>query len=237
MKTTKIIPFALIALFISSCISFNGIQGNGNIVRENRNIQEEFDAISISSGLDARLITGESTEVIVETDENLQEIIITEVKDGVLKVYSKSNIWDRSTRIVYIKMPRIESISSQSGSNIKSEYPISASDLILSSSSGSIIDVELNANFIDADVSSGSSIILKGSVENIKADASSGSSLNGRALVTEQAELDVSSGASIRVDVSKFLKASASSGGSIRYSGSPSQISESSSSGGSISGS
>jgi len=97
--------------------------------------------------------------------------------------------------------------------------------------------VELNAKFVDADVSSGSSIILKGSTDQIKADASSGSSFNGRALTAEEAELDVSSGASMRVDVSKFLKASASSGGSIRYTGSPDQISESSSSGGSVSGS
>ena len=116
------------------------MQGNGNVVRENRNIQEDFDAISISTGISARLITGEASEVIVESDENLQEMIITEVEDGVLKVYSKGNIWGRSTRKVYIKMPRVESISSQSGSNVKSEYPISASDLMLSSSSGSRID-------------------------------------------------------------------------------------------------
>ncbi len=238
MKTIKSFSLiAFVALFVSSCISFNGMQGNGNVVRENRNIQEDFDAISISTGISARLITGEASEVIVESDENLQEMIITEVEDGVLKVYSKGNIWGRSTRKVYIKMPRVESISSQSGSNVKSEYPISASDLMLSSSSGSRIDVELNAKFVDADVSSGSSIILKGSADQIKADASSGSSINGRALTAEEAELDVSSGASIRVDVSKFLKASASSGGSIRYTGSPDQISESSSSGGSVSGS
>ena len=59
MKTIKSFSLiAFVALFVSSCISFNGMQGNGNVVRENRNIQEEFDAISISTGISARLITG-----------------------------------------------------------------------------------------------------------------------------------------------------------------------------------
>ena len=95
----------------------------------------------------------------------------------------------------------------------------------------------LNVSDLSCDTSSGSDARLKGTASHFVVNASSGSSIKAKELAVKTCDADVSSGASIKVNVSENLDANASSGGGIRYVGSPKDVDKNSSSGGSISGS
>lgn len=232
------ILFFVLLLSLGSCMTpFSGVKGNSNVVTETRDIDEKFNSVSAATGLKVKIVQSSSVEVIVEADENLMDIIKTEVKDGVLKIYSEKNIWSAKAKNIYVQMPEITSVAASSGSSVKSESLIKTGNFSVDTSSGSSVSLELSADAVRADASSGSTMRLSGKANSIMAEASSGSSIKSTDLSTNDASARVSSGASIKVHTTNKLKARASSGGGIRYSGNPEYVDRDSSSGGSISGS
>jgi hypothetical protein len=88
---TKIIIVVLTALFFSSChFDYNSLKGSGNITIENRTITEKFTRVEVSSAIELIIEQADQSEISVEADDNLQNTILTEVKNGTLIVSNKS---------------------------------------------------------------------------------------------------------------------------------------------------
>ena len=78
--------FVVMSIALSSCYidGWNrGISGNGNVVEEDRSVSG-FTGVHVSSGIDVYLSEGNDFEVIVEADENLMEVILTEKQGNIL---------------------------------------------------------------------------------------------------------------------------------------------------------
>lgn len=87
---------------------------------------------------------------------------------------------------------------------------------------------------LDVEVSSAGDLPLSGRAAIQDMEVSNAAGYDGSQLQSQEADLSVSSAGSVRVSVSKRVDARASSGGTIRYSGNPDKVRESSSSGGHI---
>lgn len=59
--------------------------GNGEIVEESRDVKEDFDVVSASEGIDVFVTQGSDFNISVEADENIIDLIGTDIKDGRLK--------------------------------------------------------------------------------------------------------------------------------------------------------
>jgi Putative auto-transporter adhesin, head GIN domain len=237
---TKIIVTTLLSLLFFSCnFDINlgpGEVGNGNVVEKTRTINEPYEAIKVSEGLDVYVTQSDEESIVVEADENLQELIIVEVVDNVLKIHTKKNIGRATSKKVMVSFKNISSVISTSGSYVNATNTITAENLKLESNSGSSMDLNVDANNVNSNASSGASIKLIGKTIKLKAEASSGSSIIANELITESSEANVSSGASITVNTTKKLIANANSGGHINYYGNPESVEQNKSmSGGSIS--
>lgn len=237
---TKIIVTTLLSLLFFSCnFDINlgpGEIGNGNVLEKTRTINEPYDAVKVSEGLEVYLTQSDKASIVVEADENLQELIIVEVVDNVLKIHAKKNIGRATSKKVMVNFKDISSIVSTSGSYINSTNTITGKNLELESSSGSHTDLNIDVNNISCNASSGASINLIGKTKNIEVEASSGSTIKASELVAESGRANVSSGANISVNTTKKLIANASSGGHISYYGNPESVEKNkSNSGGSIS--
>ena len=68
-----------------------GIDGNGNVIKKERDISS-FNAIDIGGAFEIEIRQGESVSLILETDENLHELIVTEVRSGTLEIYTKEDV-------------------------------------------------------------------------------------------------------------------------------------------------
>ncbi|SNZ00477.1 head GIN domain-containing protein [Flagellimonas pacifica] len=212
----------LFALFASSCnfdISFgDGKKGNGEVVEESRNVTEEFTVVSASEGLDVFVIQDQDFKISVEADENIIDLIGTDIRDGKLKIHAIENI-GRATKKVYVSLPEITALKSSSGADLIVQNAINSERIELDASSGSDLRIELMASEVSADASSGAGIKISGKADILYADASSGADIRARELMTKRCNADASSGADISVNVSESLVADASSGADIRYSG------------------
>ncbi len=214
---------------------FEGIIGNGNVVSNNRKITESFDTIESKTGITVILEQAPIHEVIVKTDENLQSILKTEVKQGVLEIYFDKNNISSDEKTVYVKMPNISKIRASSGSLVESSTSLKAENLELKTSSGSEMELKLNVKNLNCESSSGSEINATGKAQNVVTNSSSGSTINLKDLEMKMASCKSSSGSSTKINPSEILNADVSSGASIKYYSNPRQVTVDESSGGSVS--
>jgi len=240
MKTlTKITAILIILITTSSCFmeGITGIRGNGNVVSEDRKINSDFEAIKVQQGINLYITQGTITDLNVEADENILDLLLTEVKNGELKIYFEKNVYRAKARNVYLTTNEISKIRASSGASVKSENTLQLSNLDLDSSSGSSMKIHVNASEITSESSSGADIDIFGKTESFSARASSGSSIDADKLEAIDVHAKASSGASIDVNVTGNLTAKANSGGDIDFEGNPTHVNKDTSSGGSVSGS
>jgi uncharacterized protein YxeA len=236
MKSLRFLLIAIAALVMSctvNCQSGKTVHGNHNVTKSERTTGS-FTGIKVSSGVDVYLKQGDKESVTVEADENLHEYIITEVKGGILHVYTDANIRDAERERVYVTMKEISSIRTTSAGDIVGETPIKSDHLELSASSAGDISLEIYAREAEIDISSSGDITLTGEAEKMKADLSSAGDLKAYKLNVKEADLSVSSAGDADINVAEKLTARASSAGDINYMGDPKLIDVHTSSAGGI---
>ena len=234
----KIIVTTLLSLTLFSCnfdINMNpGVKGNGDVVIEERTTNEPYSAIKATEGLDVYLTQSDNESIIVEADENLQDLILTEVENGVLKIHTKQNIGSATSKKIKISFKNISSIISTSGSDVYSTNTISVENLELKSTSGSDMKLSVNTNVLNCKSTSGSDMRLSGTTTKLNAEATSGSDIKAADLMAKSSHVKATSGADITVNTSKELIAKASSGGDVKYYGNPEKVNKSDSPSGSV---
>lgn len=239
MKSTtkKLLALLFVSVLMSSCNvnMFNRVNGNRNVVTADRSTSQKFTKIKVSTGLDLYLSQGTKNKVTLEADENLHDIIITEVNDGVLKIYSEKNIWQAKARKVYLTVKNLEGLTATSGSDVYTEDILKVETIKVSATSGADIRIALDADTVETSATSGSDIRISGTANNHTSRANSGASIEAYKLISKNATVNVSSGADINIYASESINAKASSGGDIDFKGNPREINKKSSSGGSVS--
>ncbi len=234
MKTTKLL-FTL-ALSILTCI---GVANGNSDKTETRNVSN-FKGIKVSTGIDLYVTMGSTEEVKIVADDDIVDNIITEVKDGTLRIYMKqSKNWfnwnsGNQTRKAYVTVKELESIDASSGSDVKSENTLKGEDLKVYASSGSDVALDVYYKNVWVDTSSGSDAKLSGKVKTLNAEASSGSDIIAKDLESKICKISVSSGSDATVKVTGELYAKASSGADVIYYGNPSSKDINESSGGEV---
>ena len=105
MKSIKTLLLLVLVATISSCqfdVNLNHENGNGNVTKEERTVNQEFDKVRGSSGIDVYLTEGSENKIVVEADENLLEIIETNISNGKLTIKANKNIGRSKAKKVHV---------------------------------------------------------------------------------------------------------------------------------------
>jgi len=236
MKNIKELSLLLICLTITACVDAQfrrTVYGNGKVVTEERTPLQAT-GVRVSTGIDVYLSQGDKLNLVVEADENLHDYIITEVKNGILDVYTDANIRGAEKKRVYVTLKTINTVSTSSAGDIIGESPVETDNLKISASSAGDIKLEVYADNVDANISSSGDVTLTGEAGFMEADLSSAGDLNANNLKVKEADISVSSAGGADIYVTEKLTARASSAGSINYRGDPKNVNAHSSSAGGI---
>ncbi len=236
MKSLRSLTIAIAILSISACADGQfrkTVHGNGNVITKERKA-EYFAGVKVSTGIDVYLKQGDNESISVEADENIQEYILTEVRDGVLNVYTEINIRDEERKRVYVTMKEVKSVRTASAGDVIGETPVKSDRLVLSTSSAGDIKLEVYAKEIELDISSAGDMTLKGEADVLKADLSSAGDLNAYDLKVREADISASSAGNADINVSERITARASSAGDVNYKGDPKYVDAHSSSAGGV---
>lgn len=227
-------------------------------VSENRTVAD-FKEIHSSTGVSVYYTQSSTRSVKVESDNQEKlERIATEVKNGKLKIYVKSDRKKRNDSFkilkVYVSAPNVTEFEADSGSKITLENGVTSDskiDIEVSSgshisgnltakqieievSSGSAFKGEVKANSLDVEISSGSGVTLSGTADKLELDANSASNFKGEKFTVKTADINANSTSNVTITVTEKLKAKASSLAKINYSGNPKNVDVKSSSMGEV---
>jgi|SRR5690606_32867700 len=221
MTTLVRITIALIlTILFSSCgfdINFgSGIKGNGVVQEENRTVNGDFTAVSVSEGLDVYVTQGGEFKILVEADENVIDLIATDQKNGTLRIHTIQNI-GRATKKIYVTLPKITALEASSGADLITENTIDAETIDLNASSGADMEItDLRAEKVNAGSSSGADIKIGGEAKTLYSKASSGSEVKANGLIVGEGLANASGGARIKVTATVSCIAEASSRANIQ---------------------
>lgn len=194
-----------------------------------------YTGINAGQGIKVNIAMGDSEKVEVTAPDDIIGKLVTEVKSGTLFIHweRKTNI--KSTRLaeVNVTVKELQRIIASSGTTINADS-IQSHDFMVEASSGSQVNMTINAQSVKANSSSGSSIGISGKCQRTEFSASSGSSIKAKELESADGVATSSSGSSICINAAVTLQAKSSSGASIRYVGSPTITEITASSGGTI---
>ena len=228
MKSLKIILTLALFATLSSCnldISWGQVTGNGNVVTEERPVYDGFERVRGSAGLDVYLTEGNENKIVVEADENLLEIIETDVTNGRLHITTRKSIGRAKSKKVHVTYTKLVQVGASSGADVIGNSVLRGEEITLESSSGADLEIEVDARDVYAETSSGADLKVSGKATSLRASASSGSDLKARNLEVLTCNADASSGADITVNVKERLDGEASCGGDIKYYGNPEAVS------------
>ena len=240
LLTMKKLTFFAVAILLAlpSCIIDGwdqGISGNGKVVEEIRDL-DGFTGVKVSSGIDVYLSQGSSFEVKVEADENLHEVILTELEGKMLVVKTERvSIRNAKSKKVHVTLPKLKEIKISSAGDLVGQTPFNCDDLRLSISSAGDLSLEVEAQAIDLDISSSGDASISGTADEFNVDLSSAGDLSAYDLIAEKVDVNVSSAGDARVHATDEISMNASSAGNIYYSGDARVIHSQSSSAGNIS--
>lgn len=221
MKNLIVLSMAILLVFPSCIIDGwdQGISGNGRVVEDSRDISG-FTGVHVSSGIDVYLSQGSDFEVVVEADENLQDVILTEKSGNMLVVKTdRVNIRSAKSKKVHVTLPELTELKISSAGDLVGQTLFNCNDLDLSISSAGDLTLEVEADRIDLSISSSGDAQLSGSADEFNVNLSSAGDLNAFDLIAGKVDVDVSSAGDARVHATEEISMSATSAGNIYYRG------------------
>jgi Putative auto-transporter adhesin, head GIN domain len=193
-----------------------------------------FTGVKVGEAIDVYLKKGDKESVKVEVTGARVSNVLTEVSGSYLKIHMQDGRYKNRNVKVYVTYVSLEKIHASSASNVFSEGTIRANSMDISASSAASVEITIETGFASVDASSAGDLVLEGKARELALEVSSAGEVDAYALESEIVRANASSAGSAKISVSKELNAHASSGGSIRFRGSPAKTNTDSSSGGSV---
>jgi hypothetical protein len=191
---------------------------------EPRNVSG-FHAIEVSGGIDLFLSNGDEAVAISADNKEVRDRIVTEVKDGVLKIYFdwkkgfKFNLKGGRHMKAYVSFKTLDGLFASGGSDVKMEGTLKSPSLKINVSGGSDLSAKVDVGSLTLDQSGGSDVDLTGTVTDMKIEASGGSDFSGYNLVTDNCVIHASGASDVNITVNKEFYAEASGASDVNWKG------------------
>lgn len=219
MKTINLLLSLL--LFFASTVSadnffglFNrGVKGSGDIITVERDISE-FTRLKTTGSYDIEIKVGEKASLSITYDDNLIELIDTDVRGKTLEISSESSFRSRH--------------------NCRIDITVTALNEVRLSGSGDISIYNVDTDLLEINLSGSGNIYAEGKAEEVELSISGSGDIDTRDLIVHDAYVKVSGSGDIKVYADQMINARVSGSGDIAYYGEPDDVSKSVTGSGSI---
>jgi hypothetical protein len=232
----QVVTIFLVSLLGFSLLACRGIRGSGTIIEKEVPISM-VRSVSLSASGDVRIIIGDEEKLLISGDDNIIELLDTEVRDGHLEL---GRMRQRGTYIqssktieftVYVR--QIEALNLAGSGEINVENTVNAERFELTlSGSGNIIVQAIEAEHIEATITgSGDAVIRDGKVNFLNVGITGSGRFDGRGLAAISADVAISGSGDVYTRVEENLAASVTGSGDVEYWGRPTVSSQTTGSG------
>ena len=199
-----------------------------------------FSSVNVAGSFDVYITQGNTESVKVEADDEVIDKIITEVKGGVLKIYTKSSNgfnWNWSgekKRVVRVTAKDLTAINLTGSDDVYFKEGIRTQNLIVNLSGSGDITGKIDVKNLQSSLVGSGDISLNGRADNSVVKVSGSGDYSGRNLITTNTVVKVIGSGDASVNVSDKLDASVAGSGDVHYAGTAKNIATSKSGSGDI---
>ncbi len=137
------------------------VKGNGIIKTQERTLGD-FSEITLSCSVDLYLRQGNENKAVVKADENLLDMIETEISGNTLTIDIEGNISRSREMVVYITLKDLNKLMVNGSGNVKTESKIAGMDMeILINGSGDV-EMDLDMKNVNAAINGSGEMDLSG---------------------------------------------------------------------------
>lgn len=219
----------LVAIFVigkGSCHSGffhfgGGIKGSGPVQTQTRTVSD-FHGVSLDFAGTVEVTIGSEYFVEVSAQENILPVIKTEVKNGVLHIFSEENISSHQDLKVRITAPAFDRLSVGGSGVIRVMNAIQAENMEMNvGGSGDIFCAQADFGRLETNIGGSGTVELGGKVNDMESSISGSGDVKAKSLSVNKLEVSISGSGTVTADVITSLNASISGSGDVFYSGNP----------------
>ena len=222
----KILSFVLLMLTVTSCnnVFRQRISGNGSITTQTRSVSST-DKIKCSGNYDIALTQGSPASVKIETDENLQEYIVTENDGDELSIHTRNDVnVDPSKKTkIYITTDKLEEFTLTGNGTVNTQGKFSGSDhLDLSIAGSGNMHFNVNTPKVSSSISGTGDIYITGETKDSKIEVAGSGNYHADDLKSESVTVKIAGTGDAYVFADSTLDINIAGVGNVSYKGNPS---------------
>jgi hypothetical protein len=215
MKTLEKALSVGIILALTAIFPLGILAQDHDITIQERNVAS-FDAIEVGGAFTVILSQGDQQIVKVETDDDLQSRILTEVDDNVLKISIKG-MNNPGKLNVYVTVKELHSLNVSGAASVKGETKLTTDHLSIETSGAAKADLNIETPKLTTEVSGAADLKLAGSATEHTSEISGAGQLKALDLLTSKSTMDISGAAEGRITAKDEINAEVSGAGRLTY--------------------
>ncbi|GAB4091087.1 head GIN domain-containing protein [Flaviaesturariibacter terrae] len=209
-------------IFLSSCIFMGGhrVTGNGVHSSQNRSVGS-FDKVAVMGSMDVELAQGSAQGVRVETDENLQEYIETEVSGGTLHIRTREgyNLNEHAGLKVYVTAAEFRSLEVTGSGEVTSAGKLTGNGIDINITGSGNATLGLDMPQVKAGITGSGTVRLSGSTQTFDTRINGSGDVEAFGLLAENTKVDIAGSGDAQVFASKHLDIDIAGSGDVTYKG------------------
>jgi hypothetical protein len=174
--------FLIPTFMLFSCTysqSFLPERGRGPAIDKKIDVSD-FKGIDVSNGFDVILVQGSSESLTLTLQENLFEYVTAKVENGILKIYSRNNLWSTQAMRARITFKDISSLKVSGGGDVHGETPVNVESLDVNISGGGDFSSVINSEVLKFNISGGGDAAIDGKTADYSVNVSGGGDLKSK---------------------------------------------------------
>ena len=196
---------------------------NNLFISEENRSEAPFNSIDASGPINVFIKQAEQESIIIRSDSNLLDNLITEVINGELKIYSEGRIQHERVLDVYINYKKLDSIHASGASTITGRSILTTGKLKIKSSAASEIKLQVKVDSLNLIMNDNANVQLAGTATNFDLLITHVGDLMAYNLVSQYCKATVSTGDQspgiARINVEKILNVIIKGPRHIKYKG------------------
>lgn len=211
----KKLKYLITGLFLLSVLYTNA----QNI--ETREINS-FDKLDVFGNISVEMQHGEIESLQIFTKNVDPSEVKIEVKDKLLKINMKSNLFDDEVEVkIILTYKEIREISSNAAAEVIVKDLIKVDKLFIEATSGARIELKVELNAVELKAHQGAHIDISGKSVLQESFINTGGVLSGSNFTSDEVFIKMNTGGKAEIIVNKLLDANVNTGASLNYFGKP----------------
>jgi hypothetical protein len=220
MKIVVTASFLAVVLF--ACNPFNrSIDGDGKITTTERNLSS-FTEVRCSGSYTVELTQGSPASIKIETDDNIEPYIVTDINGSELNVHSKEdvNLHPSSKTKLYITTDKLEGFRLSGSGDASTTNKFTGGDhLDLDISGSGKIHFDVNTPTINSSISGNGDIYITGETRDSKISIAGNGNYHAEDLKSENAKVKIAGSGDAHLFADSTLDINIAGVGNVYYKG------------------